>query len=87
MKCIIENIIYIYFVRKILEIIYFWPDWSSKQFLRKIYFLFERMFFRSLTATFSGKIEFSVVSDSGEKVFRKKKSIKVYFYNILYCIN
>jgi len=31
---------------------------------------------RSLTATFSGKIEFSVVSDTGEKVFRKKKSIK-----------
>ena len=32
--------------------------------------------FRSLTATFSGKIEFSVVSATGEKVFRKKKSIK-----------
>ena len=32
---------------------------------------------RSLTATFSGKIEFSVVSTNGEKVFRKKKSIKV----------
>ena len=32
--------------------------------------------FRSLTATFSGKIEFSVVSAYGEKVFRKKKSIK-----------
>ena len=32
--------------------------------------------FRSLTATFSGKIEFSVVSANGEKVFRKKKSIK-----------
>jgi len=31
---------------------------------------------RSLTATFSGKIEFSVVSTNGEKVFRKKKSIK-----------
>jgi len=31
---------------------------------------------RSLTATFSGKIEFSVVSATGEKVFRKKKSIK-----------
>jgi len=31
---------------------------------------------RSLTATFSGKIEFSVVSETGEKVFRKKKSIK-----------
>lgn len=31
---------------------------------------------RSLTATFSGKIEFSVVSDTSEKVFRKKKSIK-----------
>ena len=31
---------------------------------------------RSLTATFSGKIEFSVVSAQGEKVFRKKKSIK-----------
>lgn len=31
---------------------------------------------RSLTATFSGKIEFSVVSQNGEKVFRKKKSIK-----------
>ena len=34
------------------------------------------MFLRSLTATFSGKIEFSVVSGNGEKVFRKKKSIK-----------
>ena len=34
-------------------------------------------FNRSLTATFSGKIEFSVVSTNGEKVFRKKKSIKV----------
>ena len=32
--------------------------------------------FRSLTATFSGKMEFSVVSANGEKVFRKKKSIK-----------
>lgn len=31
---------------------------------------------RSLTATFSGKIEFSVVSETSEKVFRKKKSIK-----------
>jgi len=31
---------------------------------------------RSLTETFSGKIEFSVVSTSGEKVFRKRKSIK-----------
>lgn len=31
---------------------------------------------RSLTATFSGKIEFSVVSLNGDKVFRKKKSIK-----------
>jgi len=31
---------------------------------------------RSLTATFSGKIEFSVVSTNGDKVFRKKKSIK-----------
>ena len=29
-----------------------------------------------MTATFSGKIEFSVVSQNGEKVFRKKKSIK-----------
>jgi hypothetical protein len=33
-------------------------------------------FCRSLTATFSGKIEFSVVSLNGDKVFRKKKSIK-----------
>jgi len=31
---------------------------------------------RSLTATSSGKIEFSVVNINGEKVFRKKKSIK-----------
>lgn len=31
---------------------------------------------RSLTFTFSGRIEFSVVSEAGEKVFRKKKSIK-----------
>jgi len=31
---------------------------------------------RSLTATFSGKIEFSVVSTNGDKIFRKKKSIK-----------
>jgi len=31
---------------------------------------------RSLTATFSGKIEFSVVSANTDKIFRKKKSIK-----------
>jgi len=31
---------------------------------------------RSLTFTFSGRIEFSVVSETGDKVFRKKKSIK-----------
>ena len=63
---------------KILEIICIFGlicQVSKVKILEKIYFL------RSLTATFSGKIEFSVVSDSGEKVFRKKKSIKVYFYS------
>ena len=37
---------------------------------------FKMLRFRSLTATFSGKIEFSVVSANGDKIFRKKKSIK-----------
>ena len=52
---------------------------SHKRSAEFIYFI------RSLTATFSGKIEFSVVSTNGEKVFRKKKSIKVGFEMKLYC--
>jgi hypothetical protein len=39
---------------------------------------------RSLTFTFSGRIEFSVVSEAGEKVFRKKKSIKGMIVFVLY---
>ena len=59
----------------LLELVSRFSNCQFPHFLRFANFVF--FFNRSLTATFSGKIEFSVVSTNGEKVFRKKKSIKV----------